>query len=52
LPGWKEDISNCKNFHELPSKTKEYLNFISESAGFKIDIVSVGPKRAQTFFVN
>ncbi len=52
LPGWKEDISNCRSFAELPSKTKEYLNFISESAGFKIDIVSVGPKRAQTFFVN
>ena len=52
LPGWKEDISNCGNFQELPSRTKEYLNFISESAGIKIDIVSVGPKRNQTFFVN
>ncbi len=52
LTGWKEDISNCRNFQELPSKTKEYLNFISESAGIKIDIVSVGPKRSQTFYVN
>ena len=52
LYGWKEDISNCRNFKELPSKTKEDLNFISESAGFTVDIVSVGPKRNQTFFVN
>jgi len=52
LQGWKADISNCRNFSELPEKTKEYLNFISDSAGIKIDIVSVGPKRNQTFFVN
>ncbi|OGU28245.1 MAG: adenylosuccinate synthase [Ignavibacteria bacterium GWA2_35_9] len=52
LQGWKVDISNCGNFSELPEKTKEYLNFISDSAGIKIDIVSVGPKRNQTFFVN
>ena len=52
LQGWKADISNCRIFSELPEKTKEYLNFISDSAGIKIDIVSVGPKRNQTFFVN
>ncbi len=52
LPGWKTGISDCKSYSELPQKTKDYLNFIAKAGGFKIDIVSVGPKRSQTFFVN
>lgn len=52
LPGWKTDISNCRSYSELPHQTKDYLDFISKNAGFKIDIISVGPKRSQTFFVN
>lgn len=52
LPGWRTDISNCTNYSELPSETKEYMDFISKPAGIKIDIVSVGPKRSQTFFIN
>ncbi|RPI75984.1 MAG: adenylosuccinate synthase [Ignavibacteriales bacterium] len=51
LPGWKTDISNCKSYNELPPQTKDYLDFISKNSGFKINIISVGPKRSQTFFV-
>jgi adenylosuccinate synthase len=49
LPGWNSDISNCTSYIKLPPKTKQYLDFISETAGIKINIISVGPKRAQTF---
>src|SRR3990170_109127 len=52
LKGWNKDISNCRAFADLPSQTKEYLDFISKEAGMKIKIVSVGPKRDQTFFTN
>ncbi len=52
LKGWKMDISNCKSFADLPIQTKEYLTFISKQAGMKIKIVSVGPKRDQTFYMN
>jgi adenylosuccinate synthase len=51
LDGWNEDISGCTSYNELPGKTKDYLNFISENSGIKIDIISVGPKRKQTFYV-
>lgn len=51
LEGWNTDISNCTSYDELPEKTKEYLKFISKHSGIKIDIVSVGPKRRQTFWV-
>jgi len=52
LDGWMEDISECKSYDELPQKTKEYLEFISYQAKIKIEIISVGPKRRQTFTVN
>ncbi len=50
LDGWNEDISNCLSYEELPAKTIEYLEFIAKHSGIKIDIISVGPKRKQTFF--
>jgi adenylosuccinate synthase len=52
VDGWNEDISGCKTYKELPEKTKKYLKFIAEKSNIKIDIVSVGPKRNQTFYVN
>ncbi len=48
LNGWKTDISNIKNYDDLPSETKEYLTFISTKGGFEIKYISVGPKRSQT----
>ncbi|MEJ2615317.1 MAG: adenylosuccinate synthase [Ignavibacteriaceae bacterium] len=51
LPGWKTDISSCKSYPDLPEETKNYLSFLSKHAGIKINIISVGPKRTQTFFV-
>ena len=52
LAGWKSDISNCLSYSDLPDKTKKYLDFISETSGIKIDIISVGPKRKQTFYTS
>lgn len=52
LEGWQSDISNCRSFDQLPGKAKNYLEFIAKASGIKIKIVSVGPKRDQTFFLN
>lgn len=52
LQGWETDINNCKSYDELPQNTKDYLNFISKESNIRIKIVSVGPKREQTFFMN
>lgn len=51
LEGWNEDLSGCSSYDELPGKTKKYLSFISREAGVAINIVSIGPKRQETFFV-
>lgn len=52
LDGWNTDISKCERYEDLPVKTIEYLDFISKKSGIQIDIISVGPKRKQTFYVD
>ena len=49
--GWNSDISGCRSYSDLPAEAKEYLEFIANHTGIKITIVSVGPKREQTFFI-
>ncbi|HZW40109.1 MAG TPA: adenylosuccinate synthase [Ignavibacteriaceae bacterium] len=51
LDGWNTDITKALTYDELPAKTKEYLKFIGEQANININIISVGPKREQTFFI-
>jgi adenylosuccinate synthase len=52
LEGWSEDLSGCQSYSELPERTREYLTFISKEGGVAISIVSVGPKRQETFFIS
>lgn len=48
LDGWTEDISQIRNYDELPVNTKKYIEFIEKAAGVKIAVVSVGPDRTNT----
>ncbi|MCD4796006.1 MAG: adenylosuccinate synthase [Candidatus Cloacimonetes bacterium] len=48
LPGWEEDISQIKNFDDLPKNAKQYVHKIEEILKVKVSIVSVGAKRDQT----
>jgi adenylosuccinate synthase len=50
--GWKQNISNIKSYDELPQNCKNYLSSIEEITATPIEIVSVGPEREQTIFVN
>ncbi|MCA0388802.1 MAG: adenylosuccinate synthase [Bacteroidetes bacterium] len=51
VEGWNCDTSGCTSWNDLPDKAKRYIDFISEKAGMKVAIVSIGPNREQTFFV-
>lgn len=48
LPGWKEDISNCESFDQLPKNAQNYIKRIEELTSRDVAIVSVGPDRKQT----
>jgi adenylosuccinate synthase len=51
LPGWKEEVTGCRVFTELPKNARSYLGRISELVGRPIEMVSVGPERDQTIVV-
>ncbi len=51
LPGWKESTTKAQSFDELPLNAQNYLKRMAGELSAKIGIVSVGPKRAQTFTV-
>ncbi|MFT4034918.1 MAG: adenylosuccinate synthase [Patulibacter sp.] len=47
LPGWDEDISAVRSKEQLPAAAIDYLNFIGEQVGVKVNLVGVGPARDQ-----
>jgi adenylosuccinate synthase len=52
LPGWKEDISKCKNFYELPMNAQKYIRRIEELVGVPIKWIGVGPSRESLIFID
>ena len=48
VPGWQEDITGVTSYEDLPENARKYVETIGELMGFPVDIVSVGPDRAQT----
>jgi len=51
MPGWKAPTTSALAFTELPLNAQKYLKRVAELLDAKIGIISVGPKRAQTFKV-
>jgi len=49
LPGWKESTENIRSFDQLPVNAQKYLRRMAAETGTEIGIVSIGPKRDQTF---
>lgn len=48
MKGWQEDITNVRNYDELPESAKAYLSKIEELTGVEVAVISVGPDRTQT----
>lgn len=48
LPGWQEDITDCRSLEELPENARNYVRRIGELVGVRISTFSVGPGREQT----
>ncbi len=47
LPGWNCDISNARMWDDLPKEAKDYVQFIEDSIGCRVEYISVGPKREE-----
>ena len=52
LPGWQEDTFGTTVHDKLPKKAQDYLRFIQKESEAKIGMVSTGPDRDHTIFVD
>ena len=46
--GWDTDLTNATSYDEFPQAAKDYVARIAELIGVPVEVVSVGPDRAQT----
>ena len=47
LDGWKQDISHCRRYTELPENARKYIEYIEQQIGCTVDYISVGAEREQ-----
>jgi adenylosuccinate synthase len=45
LPGWSEDLSECRTESDLPTAARDYLQYISEFVKVPIALIGIGPAR-------
>ncbi len=50
-PGWEEDISEARDFEDLPLNARKYIRLVEEMTKKAISIIGVGPERNQTIFM-
>ncbi len=50
--GWRHDVTGARTLDDLPELAHRYLNRIGELVGVPVKIISVGPDREQTIFVD
>ena len=50
LDGWKEDITQIKNYEDLPENCKKYVKYIEKKLKCRVSMISVGPERSQNIY--
>ncbi len=51
LPGWKSETLGVTRIEDLPARAREYVEFLSNSIGVEIGLISTGPERDQTIIL-
>jgi adenylosuccinate synthase len=51
LPGFDEDLGECRREADLPAAARDYLAFISDFVGVPVRLVGVGPDRDQVVWL-
>ncbi|MDZ7741965.1 MAG: adenylosuccinate synthase [Bacteroidota bacterium] len=52
MKGWNSPLDGISSYDRLPSELKQFVHYIESEAGVPIRIVSTGPDRTQTIFVD
>ena len=50
LPGWDEDITECREESDLPQAARDYLAFVADFVGVPIALIGVGAGRDQVIW--
>jgi adenylosuccinate synthase len=51
-PGWKTSTEGITEMDKLPKAAREYLAFLEKESGARVGMVSTGPDRDHTIFVD
>jgi adenylosuccinate synthase len=52
LPGWRTSTEGITRFDKLPKQAREYLAFLEKETDAKVGMVSTGPDRDHTIFMD
>jgi adenylosuccinate synthase len=52
MPGWRTSTEGVTRMDKLPQAAREYLAFVEKESGARVGMVSTGPGREQTMFVD
>ena len=52
MPGWRTSTQGAAHVDKLPAAARDYLDFLEKESGARIGMVSTGPGREQTMFVD
>ena len=52
LPGWQTEVTEVERVEDLPENAIKYVQRISELVGRPVGVISVGPDRRQTMFLD
>jgi adenylosuccinate synthase len=52
MPGWRTSTQGITKLEKLPKAAREYLTFVERESGARIGMISTGPGREQTIFVD
>ena len=52
IPGWESSTAGIRNYDELPSKAKDYLQMLSDITKTEFSFISTGPDRKHTILMS
>jgi adenylosuccinate synthase len=52
MPGWQTSTQGITKFDHLPKQAREYLAFVEKETGARVGLVSTGPDRNHTIFMD
>ena len=51
IPGWRSSTLGVARIEDLPENARKYVDFLSDSVGVEIGLISTGPERDQTIIL-